>query len=257
MVQDADPKIHGEGNAMSTNSERNLFGDLCRIAAVAAFFVAAMVLIEETGIRDMFFDVEKFRSLLQGGHSSTGRMASAAAFVLIGGGIIALGMPRLWASAVGGIIYGAFMGTLLSLLASILGASILYAAGSFLLGGVVERRMGARLKLWRRRFQENAFWWVLYGRLIPFSNSTVMSLLCGSCKVPFAAYVNGSILGFIPLAIVFAAFGSGGLAGNFGEIGVAVLVLAAFIILRRLIGSKAPADDSSANEVVLEQRDRY
>jgi uncharacterized membrane protein YdjX (TVP38/TMEM64 family) len=240
---------------VSTNPDRNLFGDLCRIAVVAAFFVAAMVLIEETGARDMLFDVEAFRSLLQGGPSSAGRMASAAVFVLAGGGIIALGMPRLWASALGGVVYGAFMGTLLSVLASILGASILYAAGRSLLGSVVERRLGSRLMQWRRRFQENAFWWVLYGRLIPFSNSTVMSLLCGSCKVPFASYVHGSILGFIPLAVVFAAFGSGGLAGNFGEIGVAVLVLAAFMVLRRVIGSRNPSAGSTGEHVVLGKRD--
>ncbi|HON38734.1 MAG: TVP38/TMEM64 family protein [Desulfomonilia bacterium] len=234
---------------MSTGLDRKVAGDVCRVAGVAVFFVAATVFLEKSGIRNALFDVETFRSLLQGGSSGTGRMVSAAIFVVGGAGVIALGMPRLWASAVGGVVYGALMGTVLSVMASILGASILYLAGRSLLGRVVERRLGGRLEFWRRRFHENAFWWVLYGRLVPFSNSTIMSLLCGSCRVPFWAYVQGSVLGFIPLAAVFAAFGSGGLEGNLGQIGFAVLVLAAFVILRRLINARTPviADEKTVD----------
>lgn len=228
---------------MSGKPDKMLVRDICRIAGVAAFFIVATILIERTGIRGILFDTEVFRSLLQGGPSTTGRLISASIFVLAGGGVIALGMPRLWASAVGGVIYGVFMGALLSILASILGATILYFAGRFLLARVVERRLGKKLGPWQKRFQENAFWWVLYGRLIPFSNSTLMSLFCGSCRVPFAAYVQGSLLGFIPLAAVLAAFGSGGLEGNLHQIGFAVLILAAFVLIRRLINGRTPAAD--------------
>ncbi len=233
---------------MSAGVDRKVAGDVCRVAGVAVFFVAITVFLERSGLRDVLFDIETFRSLLQGGSSSAGRMFSAVVFVVGGAGIIALGMPRLWASAVGGVVYGALMGTVLSVLASILGASILYLAGRSLLGRVVERRLGSGFGYWRKRFRENAFWWVLYGRLIPFSNSTVMSLFCGSCGVPFKAYVQGSVLGFIPLAAVFAAFGSGGLEGNLGQIGFAVLVLAAFVILRRMINARttARADEKAA-----------
>ncbi len=232
---------------MSSRFDGKLAGDICRVAAVAAFFVAATLILEKTGVRTLLLDVQTFRSLLQGGSSHAGRLISVFAFVLAGGGIIALGVPRLWASAVGGIVYGAVTGSLLSILASLLGASIVYCTGRFLLAQVVERRMGSRLEYWRKRLEENAFWWVLYGRLFPFSNSTLMSLFCGSCKVPFVSYVQGSLLGFMPLAVVFAAFGSGGLEGNLKQVGFAVLVLAAIIILRRMINTKMPAEAHDDN----------
>jgi len=124
---------------------------------------------------------------------------------------------------------------MLSLVASLIGASILYAAGRFMLAAVVERRIGDTLKVWKSRFRENAFWWVLYGRFFPFSNSTAMSLLCGGCRVPFIPYMTGSLIGFVPLAIVFAAYGSGGVKGNLWQIGFATVLLILSLFSRRLM----------------------
>ena len=62
-----------------------------------------------------------------------------------------------------------------------------------------------------------------------------MSLLCGSCRVPFRAFLTGSFLGFIPLAVVFATFGSGGIKGNFGQIGFAAALLVLSILSRKLL----------------------
>lgn len=223
---------------MGTGSTKTLAGDIARIAAVAALFVALAFLLRVPAVRSVLFDLGTFRAVLQGGHSFLDRLVSAGYFVLIGSLLIALGVPRLWASAVGGAIYGAVLGTFLSIIASLLGAVILYYAGRFLLARVVERQAGEKMKLWQRRFRENAFWWVLYMRLFPFSNSTLMSLFCGSCKVPFRAFLQGSLLGFVPLAVAFAAFGSGGIKGNVHQIGFASLTLVAFMFFRRFLSRR-------------------
>jgi uncharacterized membrane protein YdjX (TVP38/TMEM64 family) len=206
------------------------------------------ILLEKSEIRKYLFDINTMRETLQGGHGGSGRISSAFVFTLLWGSLIAAGVPRLWASAVGGIIYGAFMGTLLSLIASVLGASILYGAGISILAGVVERRMGSTLLLWRNRFQENAFWWVLYGRLFPFSNSTLMSLLCGSCRVPFEYFSLGSLLGFAPLAVVFSTFGSGGVKWNLWQIGLATALLLLSIFSRKLFGKLFPVGPTDLKE---------
>ena len=156
------------------------------------------LLLERPDLRKLLFDIDTIRSELKGGGDTSGYLFSGLIFTLAGGGLIALGVPRLWASAVGGIIYGAFIGSILSILASLFGASVLYLAGKSILAAVVERRVGDKARMWKVRFQENAFWWVLYGRLFPFSNSTVMSLLCGSCKVPFIPFMIGLARRFCP-----------------------------------------------------------
>ena len=133
------------------------------------------------------------------------------------------------------MIYGAVAGTILSLWASLLGSSLLYLFGRAILAGIVERRFTVKLKDWQVRLKSNAFWWVLYGRLFPFSNSTVMSLLCGSCKISFTPYVMGSLIGFTPLAVVFACYGSGGAKGDYLQIAIATGVLILSIGSRRII----------------------
>ncbi len=230
---------------MSMASEKTLIGDVGRIVVVAAFFIGLSFLLQISEVRKILFDLDTFRVLLHVGDSSSDYLISAVFFVLAGSCLIAMGIPRLWASAVGGAIYGAFIGTLLSILASLVGASILYHVGKYFLAQVVERRMGERMKLWQKRFQQNAFWWVLYARIFPFSNSTLLSLFCGCNRVTFSSYLQGSLLGFIPLAVAFSAFGSGGIKGNFYQIGFATAILSSVIVIRRLLNRRIspPSDD--------------
>lgn len=138
------------------------------------------------------------------------------------------------------MIYGAVAGTILSLWASLLGSSLLYLFGRAILAGIVERRFTVKLKDWQVRLKSNAFWWVLYGRLFLFSNSTVMSLVCGSCKVSSTPYALGSLIGFSPLAIVFACYGSGGAQGDLRKIAVATAVLVLSIGARRILEARVP-----------------
>lgn len=226
---------------MNGKTDEKLRGDIARVVLLVAFFSAMALLLQRPDLREILFDVDTLRSVLKGGEGTSGYLVSALVFTLAGGGLIALGFPRLWASAVAGIVYGALMGTILSVAASVLGASVLYQAGKTLFAAVVERRVGDTLKVWQVRFQENAFWWVLYARFFPFSNSTVMSLLCGSCNVPFTAYLLGSLVGFVPLAVVFAAFGSGGAKGNLWQIGFAAALLVLSIFSRRLMNRWFPS----------------
>ena len=136
-------------------------------------------------------------------------------------------------SGAAGAIYGALLGTVLALAAAMIGAATVYGMGRSLLGDMVNRRLkNGQLALWHRRFQENAFWWVLYGRLFPFSNATFKSLLCGCCRVPFSPYLRASFLGFIPLTFVFAAFGSGSMKGDIHQILLGFLLLLVALFAR-------------------------
>ncbi len=220
---------------MKTETRGDILGDILRIAVLTAFFASAGLLLEKGGLRHYLFDIPAMKAVLGSGGAAGDVALSALVFVAAGGVLITMGVPRLLASAAAGIIYGAFMGTLLSLAASILGSSLLYLGGRFTLGSILERRLSGRLEGWRERFRENAFWWVLYGRLFPFSNSTVMSLLCGSCAVPFLPYALGSFVGFIPLAVVFACYGSGGMNGNFMQIALATVLLVISVLSRRIL----------------------
>ncbi len=226
--------VYPEEEAMEP-SKSPLFKDLISVFLVGLFFVGLALLFKCDVVRGFLFNIHEIRKVLQGSGLPGGKTVSAVIFVLAGGLLITMGMPRLWISAIAGAIYGAVLGILLALGAAMLGTAGVYYIGQGFLSGVVHRRMGDRLHVWKKRFQENVFWWVLIGRLFPFSNSTVMSLLCGCCKVPFGLYLVGSFLGYIPLTVVFSVFGSGGVKGNLFQIVLGFAFIGLTFLLRKLL----------------------
>ncbi len=233
-------------NGPADREERSLTRDLVRLLPLCLFFAAMAVLLRNDTVRAYLFDFENVRMMLQGAGTPLNRWVSVGIFVLGGAVLVAVGVPRLWISTIAGAIYGAAWGTGLGLLASLMGSAAVYHAGRKFFGTLVQRRLGERVGLWQLRFQENAFWWVLYGRLVPFANATVTSLLCGSCKVPFRPFLAGSLLGFIPLALVFTVFGSGGIKGNYYQIGLGIFLIAVVVLIRRIFKKLRPTRSEKA-----------
>ena len=74
-------------------------------------------------------------------------------------------------------------------------------------------------------------------RLFPLSNATLAGLVCGACRLPAKPYLAGSLLGFIPLTVVFAVFGDGGAKGNFYQIALGTLLLLLAVGGRKLLAA--------------------
>ena len=218
---------------------RRLAGDIAKVLLVTLAFVALALSFESEAVR-AYFDIDSWRATLQQGDFAGGRELTAALFVLASGAAISLGVPRIWIAVLGGAVYGAVLGSILALVAALIGAAVVYEVGHLFLRGVVNRRVGGRLEVWRDRFRQNGFWWVLYGRLFPLSNSTAHSLLCGSCDVSFLPYLLASFLGFIPLTIVFALFGSGGAKAHGGQIVLGFCLMLLVFLSRRFLQAIFP-----------------
>jgi uncharacterized membrane protein YdjX (TVP38/TMEM64 family) len=228
----------------SDNTSR-LTRDLLKFFFVGLVFLGLALVIRQGMGSDSEQWLLQLRELLQGSELANGLWASSAYFIVIAGAAISLGVPRLWVSGAAGAIYGVVLGMALAMTASIIGASTVYLLGRRLLGSLVERRFRGQLGLWRHRFQQDAFWWVLYARLFPFSNATLTSLLCGSCRVPFTLYLSASLIGFIPLTFVFASFGSGGVKGNINQVllgfGLLFVALVARLLFKKIRPKSSPA----------------
>jgi len=214
---------------------KELMSDILKVFLLLILFGGSAWLIERYVSKDLLFELLKIKSQFQGEGFRIGKLGSFVAFIGVWSLLIALGVPRLWASALGGMVYGALLGSVLSLLASVIGSTILFALGHFVLGGTVERRVKGRLLAWRENIIHNTFWWVLYARLFPLSNSTAVSLLCGSLKVSFRRYLLASIIGFIPMTVVFSTYGSGTIKRNYFQLILATGLFLASIFLKQII----------------------
>lgn len=226
----------------------SLAKDAGLILAAGGVCLALALVVQTAKGQALFGHLQTLCAGLQGSGSPGGWAVGLLLFVGLGGLLVAAGVPRLWISAAAGAVYGAAWGSLWALAASLLGAMAVYVVGHTFLGGMAERRLGRQLAVWRERFRARAFWWVLYGRLFPLSNSTLLSLVCGSCRVPWKAYLAGSALGFVPLTLVFAVFGHGGWHGRVGIVALGFGLLGLTLGLRYLVlhlGPRAPA--SAAN----------
>jgi uncharacterized membrane protein YdjX (TVP38/TMEM64 family) len=233
--QDLTPNVDQAEGEFSSSPIR----DLTTIFIIGVVFLLLALLFRSDLARDLFENVHRIRTFLKSGAVPGGLVGSGAVFILVTGLLISLGIPRIWISALGGAVYGAVLGAALSLCSTIIGATTLFFAGSTFLGSVVERRFRSRAGKFVERLNREAFWWTLYLRLFPFSNSTVQSLLFGSLRVPFKAYITASILGFIPLTIVFSVFGSGGVKGNYNQIWLGFGLIAAVALIRHLMSRVA------------------
>lgn len=157
--------------------------------------------------------------------------SGAAIYLLAGGVCVAVGVPRLWVSAGAGALFNPWLGTGVALGASMMGAVILFQVGWWFLSPAKWRFLENRLGSFRSHFQERAFVWVLYARLFPLSNSTIISLFSGYCRVNFFSYFWASVIGFLPLTVAMCLFGGGSAGGRWLYFIVGFAVIAALHIL--------------------------
>ena len=147
-------------------------------------------------------------------------------FIAFAGLFTGVGVPRLWISVLAGGFYGAVLGTAVGHFSSLLGATLNFFIARWFLRGPVIRRMPARLKVWYERFNRNGFKYLLYMRLFPLSNATVTNTVGGVSKMTFPHFIAATFIGYLPLTIVFAIFGSSAAKQNYWQllIGAAIFV---------------------------------
>jgi len=128
-----------------------------------------------------------------------GLYAAATAGALPAGAVLAVA---------GGFLFGTLNGGLGATIGSTLGASVLYLLARGAFGGWIMPNAGSRLAGFAAGFRADAFYYILFLRLVP-SPSWATSMASGSLGVRPAVFVAATALGRLPGSFVFALFGSG------------------------------------------------
>ncbi len=137
-------------------------------------------------------------------------------FVIAYGIIASLGLPAFPLTLAGGAIFGLALGSSLSWLGALLGASGAYALARVLGRDAIHGllgKLGGKLDALGER---HGFTTILRLRLVPVMPFNVLSLASGIAGVPYREFLAGTALGIIPGTIIYTYFADSLVAGVSG-----------------------------------------
>jgi len=129
-------------------------------------------------------------------------------FSLIWVSLLGFGSPLL---IISGILFGKWIGTLISVLSISIGALILYLIASFFFKDLVHNLLEKKFSKYIHLFKRNEFNYFLAFRLagglgIPFGPQNILPVIFNIKK---SNYFFASLLGFIPIFFIWNTIGSG------------------------------------------------
>jgi len=108
-----------------------------------------------------------------------------------------------------GLLFGRWMGTLLIVISATLGATLIFLLARYLIADWVKEKLQDNeqaVKL-MDSFQEDAFNYLLFLRLIPLFPFWLINLVPAFTPISSRTYVIGTFIGIIPGSFVFANLG--------------------------------------------------
>jgi len=109
----------------------------------------------------------------------------------------------------GDLLFGWMAGTALAVFAATIGAALIFLIARSSFGDTLAARAGPWLNRLRDGFQENAFSYLLFLRLVPAFPFFVVNLAPALLGVPLRTFVVGTAVGIIPGTAAFATAGAG------------------------------------------------
>lgn len=127
--------------------------------------------------------------------------------------IVAFSLPgALIATLTGGFLFGTLGGSLLSVTAATLGATVIFLAARHGFGERLKERMDASAgtvgKI-KKGIDENQWSMLFFMRLVPVVPFFVANLVPAFLAVPLYRYVVSTFLGIIPGSLVYSSVGAG------------------------------------------------
>ena len=160
---------------------------------------------------DLYLSVEMLkanRDVLRGLMAQYGPMV-AVAYVAIYTLATALSLPgAVIVTLAGGFLFGAMLGTLLTVIGATIGATLLFLVARSAFGNSLRARAGPFLTRMADGFSQNAFNYLLFLRLVPAFPFWAVNLAPALLGMRLKDFVAATFLGIIPATAVFSTFGA-------------------------------------------------
>lgn len=135
---------------------------------------------------------------------------AALGYVAVYAGVVSLSLPAGGLLTVaGGLLFGAWRGGALAVLAASLGATLLFLLARTTLGATLARRARPLVERLRPGLDRDGFSWLLALRLIPVVPFWLTNLAPALLGMRLRPFVAATVLGIAPATFVLAGVGSG------------------------------------------------
>lgn len=122
--------------------------------------------------------------------------------------LVGLSIPgATFMTLTGGFLFGQWIGTMATVIAATLGATILFVSAKMAAADILSRRTGSWIKKMQQGFQNNAFSYLLTLRLIPLFPFVAINLAAAFFQIPLSTFFWGTFLGIIPGSFVYVSMG--------------------------------------------------
>lgn len=174
---------------------------------------------------------EIVEALAFSGDAEAGWLHGRLAYLALAGLFTAFGGPRQAISFFAAYFFGLGEGFLIALAGSGLGCLIAYFFARMFHDAAVNLIRG-RVDVARRIWARDTFWLTFILRLLPVGSNLLANLAAGASAIPFAAFLAGSLAGYVPQTLVFVLMGSGVNVGSSVQVAVSV----GLFVISTLIG---------------------
>jgi uncharacterized membrane protein YdjX (TVP38/TMEM64 family) len=138
------------------------------------------------------------------------RLAGLAIFMAIYVGAAALSVPgAIWLTLAGGILFGALLGTVATVVSATIGATIIFRIAQSAVGEGLLRRAGPRARKIAEEIRADAFHYLLFLRLVPAFPFFLVNLAAALVAMPMWTFVAATAIGIIPATFAFSLAGAG------------------------------------------------
>jgi uncharacterized membrane protein YdjX (TVP38/TMEM64 family) len=122
--------------------------------------------------------------------------------------LTALSLPEaVLLSLAAGFLLGRWVGTGVVVVSATIGSTLAFLAARYLFADAARRRMGPRLQRLSRGFEEDAFSYLLFLRLVPLFPFWMVNLVPAFTPVKPRTFMAATFVGIIPGSFVFCNLG--------------------------------------------------
>lgn len=182
---------------------RRFWPVLVLLAGLAAFF--ALGLDRYVGFAALKEHRQALLDLVHA-HTAAAAVGYAAAYAIC----VAFSLPiAALMTVAAGFLFGQILGSLVVLTGATAGAVAVFLAARTALGDSLRRRAGPWLARMQDGFNENAFSYLLFLRLVPLFPFAVVNLVPAVLGMKLRDYALATFIGIIPGSFVYTAVGTG------------------------------------------------